>query len=247
LAQQLSREAKALRRRFNTDFWLSDEHFYAMALDGRKQACAAISSNVGHALWSGIITRERAATVVERMLANDLFSGWGIRTLSRGNPRYSPLGYHRGTVWPHDNAMAGFGFKMYGFEEELNEVATAIFDAALSFPYFRLPELFGGQARTAHQSPVPYPVACRPQAWSAGALPMLLHAILGLKPDAPKGELHVVRPRLPYWLNTVQVLGLRVGRGHADMMFRRQGQRTKVETLETSGNLRIVKSRRWPL
>src|SRR3990172_7267748 len=189
LAARRAQEARALRRRFQADFWLPDERFYALALDGRKQACAAIGSNVGHALSSGIVTRERAAGIVERMLANDLFSGWGIRTLSRSNPRYNPLGYHLGAVWPHDNAIAAFGFKMYGFEEEAEEVATALFDAAISFPYSRLPELFGGEARSAPRAPVPYPVACRPQGWAAGAFPMLLHAILGLKADAPTGAL----------------------------------------------------------
>lgn len=247
LARRLSREARALRQRFQDDFWLADEPFYALALDGEKRPCAAIASNVGHALWSGIVTRERAAAVVERMLANDLFSGWGIRTLSRSNPRYSPLGYHLGTVWPHDNAIAAFGFKMYGFEDEVNEVATALFDAASSFPYYRLPELFGGQARTPHHAPVPYPVACRPQGWAAGAFPMLLHAILGLKADAPGGVLQVVKPRLPYWLNTVQVRGLRVGRGYVDLLFRRRGQRTQVEVLETGGGVRVSRPDRWSL
>jgi glycogen debranching enzyme len=246
LARRLSREARALRRRFQNDFWLPDEGFYALALGGQKRPCAAISSNVGHALWSGIITRERAAAVVERMLANDLFSGWGIRTLSRSNPRYNPLGYHLGTVWPHDNAIAAFGFKMYGFEDEVNELATALFDAASSFRYYRLPELFGGEARTPHHAPVAYPVACRPQGWAAGAFPMLLHAILGLKADAPRGVLQVVRPRLPYWLNTVQVRGLRVGRGHVDLLFRRRRQGTQVEVLETSGGVRVSLANRWP-
>ncbi|MCH8065823.1 MAG: amylo-alpha-1,6-glucosidase, partial [Chloroflexi bacterium] len=247
LARRLSREARALRRRFQDDFWLADEPFYALALDGEKRPCAAIASNVGHALWSGIVTRDRAAAVVERMLANDLFSGWGIRTLSRSNPRYSPLGYHLGTVWPHDNAIAAFGFKMYGFEDEVNEVATALFDAASSFPYYRLPELFGGQARTPHHAPVPYPVACRPQGWAAGAFPMLLHSILGLKADAPAGVLQVVKPRLPYWLNTVQVRGLRVGSGYVDLLFRRRGQRTQVEVLETGGGVRVSRPDRWSL
>lgn len=247
LARRLSREAQALRRRFQESFWLDQERFYALALDGRKRQCAAIASNVGHALWSGIVPRERAADVVERMLANDLFSGWGIRTLSRANPHYSPLGYHAGTVWPHDNALAAFGFKMYGFEEELNEVATALFDAATSFPYYRLPELFAGDARTAHHAPVPYPVACRPQGWAAGAIPMLIHAILGLRADAPQAVLHVVRPSLPYWLNTVEVRGLRVGRGRADLRFRRDGQRTRVELLDIDGDLRIERTQGWPL
>jgi len=247
LARQLEAEARLLRRRFQTDFWQSDLGFYALALDGAKRPCRTVASNVGHALWTGLVGHARARQVVERMLANDLFSGWGIRTVSDASPRYNPLGYHLGTVWPHDNAMTAFGFKMYGFEEELNEVATGLFDAALSFPYYRLPELFGGQARAAYQTPVPFPVACRPQGWAAGAFPMLLQAILGLQADAPSGVLRVVRPRLPYWLNTVELRGLRVGRGQVDLLFRRRGQRTHVEVLETIGGVIVSLKDRWAL
>jgi glycogen debranching enzyme len=246
LADRLRREAGALRRRFQQDFWLDDLGFYALALDGRHQPCRTMASNVGHALWTGVVSRPRAGRVVERILANELFSGWGIRTVSQASPRYNPLGYHLGTVWPHDNAIAGFGFKMYGFEDELNELATGLFDAALSFPYFRLPELFGGHARASHQTPVPYPVACRPQAWAAGAFPMLLQAMLGLRADASHGVLEVVRPRLPYWLKTVELRGVRVGRGQVDLLFRRRAQRTQVEVLETVG-VRVVPKSRWPL
>jgi glycogen debranching enzyme len=246
LARRLAREARQLRRRFQEDFWLEDERFYALALDGEKRACASVASNAGHALWAGIATRERAALVVERMLANDLFSGWGIRTLSRASTAYKPLGYHVGSVWPHDNALAAFGFKMYGFDEELIEVATALFDAAITFPYYRLPELFGGQARSSYHMPVPYPVACRPQGWAAGSFPMLLHAMLGFHADAADGLLRIVRPRLPYWLNTVQLHGLRVGRGHVDLAFRRRGGRTQVDVLAASGDVRVAQTRRWP-
>lgn len=247
LARRLEGEARSLRRRFQTDFWLSDPGFYALALDGGKRPCATVASNVGHALWTGIVSRTRAAQVVERVLANDLYSGWGIRTVSHGSPRYNPLGYHLGTVWPHDNSIAAFGFKMYGFEDELNEVATGLFDAALSFPYYRLPELFGGQARASYGTPVPYPVACRPQGWAAGAFPMLLQAILGLRADAANGVLQVVRPRLPYWLNTVHLRGLRVGRGQVELLFRRRGERTHVEVLETTGGISVSLKDRWAL
>ncbi len=245
-AARLLREARALRRRFNRDFWLEDEQFLALARDGDNRPCAVITSNPGHALWSGIAYRERAARVVERLLRNDMFSGWGIRTLSTGSVRYNPIGYHLGTVWPHDNAIAAMGFKRYGFEDELCELATALFDASTAFPYYRLPELFGGQARSAHHAPVPYPVACRPQAWAAGALPMMLHAVLGLRANGPAKELQVVRPRLPHWLDHVQVKGLRVGRGHVDLSFQRRGMRTEVHVLDSSGGIRVTRPRKWP-
>ena len=246
-AARLRRQAAVLRRRFNRDFWLPEPRFYALALDGDRRPCASIASNPGHALWSGIIARDRATAVAERLLSNDMFSGWGIRSLSTTSPRFNPIGYHLGTVWPHDNAIAAMGLKKYGFEEELNELATALFDAAMSFPYYRLPELFGGEARSAHNAPVPYPVACRPQAWAAGALLMVLQAILGLCPDEAGRKLLVVRPRLPYWLESVQVHGLRVGRGAVDLAFRRRDAETTMEVLNTTGGVKVLRRNRWPL
>jgi len=244
-AAKLRRQATTLSRRFNRDFWLEDQGFFALALDGDNSPCASVASNAGHALWAGIVEPAKARPVAERLLRNDTFTGWGIRTLSASSPRFNPIGYHLGSVWPHDNAICAMGFKRYGFVEELNEVATALFDAAMSFAYYRLPELFGGEARSAHHAPVPYPVACRPQAWAAGALPMILHAILGLVPDAPGSRLFVVRPRLPYWLESVRLKGLRVGRGHADLLFERRGMENRVHVLAAEG-LRVRVVDRWP-
>jgi glycogen debranching enzyme len=246
LSSRLREEAASLKRRFNRDFWLEDESFFALALDGDKHPADAITSNPGQALWTGIVQRRLAEPVVEVLMRNDMFSGWGIRTLSATSSRFNPLGYHLGTVWPHDNSLIAMGFKKYGFEEELNEVATALFDAARSLVYYRLPELFAGSARTTYSMPVPYPVACRPQAWAAGSFPLILQAILGLRPNAPAGELLIVRPRLPHWLETVQVRGLRVGKGEVDLTYRRRGRRTMVDVLHA----RRVKVRHagvWPL
>jgi glycogen debranching enzyme len=247
LAQQLSREAAQLKRRFNRDFWLEDSNFFALALDGDNQPVATITSNPGQALWTGIVQRRLAAAVADVLMRNDMFSGWGIRTLSAACNRFNPLGYHLGTVWPHDNSVIAMGFKEYGFEDELNEVATALFDAARAFPYYRLPELYAGSARSTHHTPVPYPVACRPQAWAAASFPLILQAILGLVPNAPEGELLIVRPRLPYWLDNVQVRNLRVGRGSADLLFSRRGARTRVEVLALRGRLRVSVVPAWPL
>jgi len=246
LASRLRQEAASLKRRFNRDFWLENESFFALALDGDKHPADAITSNPGQALWTGIVQRRLAEPVVEVLMRNDMFSGWGIRTLSATSSRFNPLGYHLGTVWPHDNSLIAMGFKKYGFEEELNEVATALFDAARPLAYYRLPELFAGSARTTYSTPVPYPVACRPQAWAAGSFPLILQAILGLRPNAPAGELLIVRPRLPHWLETVQVRGLRVGKGEVDLRYRRRGRRTMVDVLHA----RRVKVRHvgvWPL
>lgn len=245
-ARKLRREAAALKAKFNSDFWLENEGFFALALGADKEPATSVTSNPGQCLLTGIVDVDTSPQVVERLFANDMFSGWGIRTLSSRTPRYNPLGYHLGTVWPHDNSLIGMGFKRYGFEEELNELATALYDCCRSFDYYRLPELFCGAPRRTHNLPVRYPVACRPQAWAAGAVPMLLQAILGLVPNAPKGELGVVRPRLPHWLEEVEVRGLQVGQGTVDLLYeKRRGAKTKVSVLASRG-VRVVQRKTWP-
>ncbi|MFW6150514.1 MAG: glycogen debranching N-terminal domain-containing protein [Chloroflexota bacterium] len=235
MAGKLLEEATTLKERFNHDFWLEDEGFYALALGGDGEPARSISSNPGQCLWTGIVSEEHAPKVVEHLFSNEMFSGWGIRTLSSQGARYNPLSYHLGSVWPHDNAIIGMGLKRYGFEDELNELATALYDCCRSFDYYRLPELFCGVPRSAHSVPVRYPVACRPQAWAAGAFPMLMHAILGLTPEARRSHLTILRPRLPYWLEQVEVRKLKVGEGRAGLVFERQGQKTRVSVTERQG------------
>ncbi|MEX0682472.1 MAG: amylo-alpha-1,6-glucosidase [Dehalococcoidia bacterium] len=245
-ARDLVRQAAALQERFNRKMWTPDG-FYAMALDGEGRQAASIASNAGHALWGGIATFEQARPVVQRMMEPDMFSGWGIRTLSSKSPCFNPQGYHVGTVWPHDNSIIAMGFKRYGFERELNRLATALFDAARAFPYYRLPELFGGMARSGHDSPVPYPVACQPQAWAAGAFPLVTQAMLGLSPDSPNARLRIVRPILPDWLRYVRVRSLRVGTGAVDLFFERRGANTSVVIDGIRGHLDVAFTDEWPL
>ncbi len=235
LAKKSRQEAEVLKKKFNKDFWLEDESFYALALGNNKEPVRSITSNPGHCLWTGIIVRSRAAKVVERLFANDMFSGWGIRTLSNQSARYNPLGYHLGTVWPHDNAIIAMGLKLYGFESELNELATALYDCCRCFDYYRLPELFCGTPRSSHNLPVRYPVACRPQAWAAGTLPFILQALLGLVPNAPAKRLKIIRPELPYWLERVEVRKLRVGDSAVDLLFEQSRGKTSVSVLNSSG------------
>jgi glycogen debranching enzyme/CRP-like cAMP-binding protein len=218
-APALAARAEAMRQRFNRDFWMEDAQFYALGLDGAKQQIDAITSNPGQALWSGIIDEGRAQAVVARLLSDELFSGWGIRTLGRDNAAYNPLGYHLGTVWPHDNALIAAGMVRYGFIDEANRVMSALFDAAQHFPYSRLPELFCGLARTNYGVPIGYPVACSPQAWAAGSLPFMLTEILGLHPTEGGKVLTIARPVLPTWLGNVRVQGLRVGDGRLDLAY----------------------------
>jgi glycogen debranching enzyme len=244
-AATLRHEAAELRARIEKSFWM-ESGFYAMALDGDKRQVASRSSNPAHLLYTGVPSPIRARRVATGLLAPDLFSGWGIRTLSASSPRFNPFGYHVGTVWPHDNAIAAMGLKKYGREPELQSLATALFDAARSFEYYRLPELFCGTPRSTHRAPVPYPVACRPQAWAAGTIPLVLQAMLGLCPAAGKEELLVVRPQLPPWLEAVQVRNLKVGKASVDLDYERRSGRTRVAVLNASAGLRVTLAARWP-
>jgi glycogen debranching enzyme len=240
LASVLEMEASRLRRCFNEDFWVPDEGYVALALDGSNQRAEVMSSNAGQVLLSGILDGERAASVRRRLFENDMFSGWGIRTLSSNSMRYFPLGYHVGTVWPHDNALIGAGLKRYGFSDEVTELLTGLFDAAHNFPDRRLPELFGGQPRGQYVPPVPYPVACRPQAWAAGALLQLLTTSLGLRPDAAAGKLQVFDPQLPSWMERLQLSNLRVGDGTVDLFFERRAGETTVNVNGGSNTVEVV-------
>jgi glycogen debranching enzyme len=245
IAIDLERRAAALKAAFDRAFWLEDEQYYCLALDAKKAPVAAITSNPGHALWSGIVPPERAPRVAERLLEEDLFSGWGIRTLSTRSPRFNPSGYHLGTVWPHDNAIAALGLKRYGEEERALMVADALFAAAQHFPGYRLPELFCGFARSAFGVPVRYPVACIPQAWAAAAPCALLEAVLGLQPDATTRELRIVRPRLPEGAAWLKIERLVVGAAEVDLHYQRVGDHTAVDVTAMRGDVRVTFVDRW--
>jgi len=219
-AEELDERAATLKERFNNDFWLPDLEFYALGLDGGKRPIDAITSNPGQALWTGIVDQARAPAVTTRLLSEDLFSGWGVRTLSRTAAAFNPLGYHLGTVWPHDNALVAAGLRRYGSATDANRVLTGLHEAALEFPDHRLPELFAGIARSSYGAPIGYPVACSPQAWAAATLPFLLGDALGLHPSQGGTTLQIVRPTLPSWFGDVQVRGLRVGAARLDLNFR---------------------------
>jgi glycogen debranching enzyme len=182
LAAKLERQADELKRSFNEDFWLEDGGYYALALDGDKKQVDALTSNIGHLLWSGIVDDDRAAEVVARLFEERLFSGWGVRTMAEGSGGYNPIGYHQGTVWPHDNSLIAAGLRRYGYDKEAATIAFAILQAA---EYFlgRLPETFAGYARSLTEYPVEYPTACSPQAWATGAPLLLLRVLLGLEPE----------------------------------------------------------------
>ncbi len=240
LADRLTARAEELRARFEDAFWSEDQGCYAIALGGDGRAADAIASNAGHCLWSGIAAPDRARRVVERLMAPDMFSGWGIRTYAAGQPGYNPIGYHTGTVWPHDVSLIAAGFKRYGYDAAAGRLAGGMLEAAHRFPDQRLPELFCGFDRDETAAPVPYPVACSPQAWAAGSSFMLLATLLGLRADAGHHRLELARPELPEWLPELTVTGLRVGSETADLRFRGDRDGTSVVVLANSPGLTVT-------
>jgi glycogen debranching enzyme len=241
-AVRLRAEAGELRAAFNEAFWDADEGFFALALDGRKGQVRSVTSNPAHCLYCGIVDDDKAALVAERLMAADMFSGWGIRTLSGSSPAYNPMSYHNGSIWPHDNAIAAAGLKRYGFDTATNRIAAGLFDVASGARDFRLPELFCGFHRDGSRAIVAYPVACIPQAWAAAAPFMLLQAMLGISAYAPQNRLTVDRPRLPDWLGAVEIRGIRVGNSKVSLAFRQTGPSTGFSLLEQQGNVRVTMS-----
>jgi glycogen debranching enzyme len=238
-ATRLRRKAEELRQRFEQLFWCDDTGFYAYALDPDKKQVKTIASNPGHLLWSGIVSRERAARVAARLLAPDMWSGWGIRTLSSENPAYNPFSYQNGSVWPHDNGIIALGFKRYGLSEEVAAIARDISEAASYFVFYRLPELYAGIKREPGSFPVQYLGANVPQAWAAGSVFHLLQAILGLDADAHKKTLYI-DPVLPLWLPDITMHHLRVGTSTVSMRFWIENKQTRYEVLSGEGELNVL-------
>ena len=235
-AAQLRAAAAALRERFNRDFWSDELGCYCLALQAKGQPAAVVASNAGQALWTGIADDAKARRTVDRLMAADMFNGWGIRTLSSQARRYNPIGYHLGTVWPHDNALIAGGFRNYGCDSEAVRVTSAIFEAATYFAGYRLPELFAGFERDQFGVPVPYPVACHPQAWAAGTTPHLLQVCLGLQAQAFEHKLLITRPKLPSYVSWIELSGLRVGEAVVDVRFtRKPGDDFVVKVISVQG------------
>lgn len=240
-ARELRAKAARLFERFNDAFWDDDLGFYAYALDGDKAKVLTVTSNPGHCLWSGIVPPERAAKVVGRLMAPDMWSPWGIRTLSTQHPAFNPYNYQTGSIWPHDNALIAFGCKRYGFGAETARIARAISEAGSHFLFNQLPELYTSPERGEAAFPIQYLGANVPQAWAAGSVFTLLRAILGFMPDARRGKLYV-DPELPTWLPDLTVLDLRVHRRTFEIRFWRDGEETKFEVLR--GDPKVVERSR---
>lgn len=233
--------ARTLMRRWHEAFWVEEDGFYAMALDPEKRPVRSIGSNPGHALATGIVPAEQARAVADRLLAPDIFSGWGVRTLSSEHPSYNPFAYHLGTVWPVENATFALGFKRYGLDEHVERLASGLFAASAYFDRYRLPEALGGHGREESPIPCAYPKANSPQAWSASATVQLVQILLGLYPFAPARALAVVRPRLPSWVDAVTVRRIRVGDAVVSLRFERQEDgSTRLEVIEREGALLVA-------
>lgn len=232
-ANELLRQAETLKQRFNETFWMEDEGCYAFGLDAEKKQITSIASNAGHCLWSGIADADKAARTARRLLQEDMWSGWGIRTLSEQNPAYNPFSYQRGSVWPQDNGIIAEGFKRYGLIDEANQVIRAIFDAIERFEALRPPELFAGIKREGGLDfPVLYPSGANiPQAWATGSIFHMLRIMLGLRADAPHGKLYV-QPTLPDWLPDIEIQRLRVGACSLNLRFWRENGRTRWQVLD---------------
>jgi glycogen debranching enzyme len=237
-AERWSRRAAQLRAMVEERFWMPDKGFYGIALDGRNALCRVRASNPGHLLVTGLPTPERARKVGEQLLSGGFFSGWGVRTLALGQPRFNPMSYHNGSVWPHDTALAALGLSYYGEREGVVKLTSALFEAATQLE-MRLPELFCGFSRAAGEAPVGYPVACLPQAWAAGAVFMLLQACLGLSIVGEDAEVEIRNPTLPIGIDRLSVDGLEIGDGSMDLTFERQGPRVAVHSNSRGPRLRV--------
>jgi glycogen debranching enzyme len=238
-AERLRDEAGALEAQLER-FWLPDPACYAIGLDGEKRPGSGLTSNQGHLLWSNAVSDERAQAIRDVLMSDDMFTGWGVRTLAQSHPAYNPVGYHTGSVWPHDSALIAFGLRRYGFDEDFTQIFEGLLEAASRFDDYRLPELFAGFARAEFDEPVPYPVACQPQAWAAGSIPFLLKWGLGLSPDALERRLAIVRPSLPRWLGRVEVTGLPLGDARIDLVFERAGEHVTLADARIEGDAEVV-------
>jgi glycogen debranching enzyme len=240
-AEGLEEAAKQLRVRFLEAFWCPDLGTYALALDGAKRPCQVRASNAGHALFAGIASRDHAALVAETLLSDDLFSGWGVRTLGASCARFNPMSYHNGSVWPHDNALLAHGLARYGATAAVNRILSAAFDASRHFDDARIPELLCGFTRVPGEAPTAYPVACSPQAWSAEAYSCCCSRCSGRSTRA-SGRSCLARPALPSFVDWLVIRELSVGGDSIDLLCEREGDHVDLRVLRQTGDLELVVS-----
>lgn len=238
-ARELETQAERLRENFEEAFWCEELGTYALALDGEKMPCAVRTSNAGQLLFTGIVSQDRARMVAADLMRPHFFTGWGIRTVARGEARYNPMSYHDGSIWPHDNALIALGLARYGLKHSVEAVFKGLFDTAAYMDLRRLPELFCGFQREKRRGPTLYPVACAPQAWASATPFTLLEAALGIEFDALRGEIRFRDPRLPAFLNEVILRDLQLNESSVDLRLRRHGDDVSLEVLRTRGRIQV--------
>lgn len=235
-------QAERLRAQFEDAFWCEDLSTYALALDGKKKPCRVRASNAGHCLYTGIASPERGSRVAKLLLSNDFCTGWGIRTLASGEARYNPLSYHNGSVWPHDNAIIASGVAKYGFKDLAGKILLGLLDVSNQVNLRRLPELFCGLGRRAGEGPTLYPVACSPQAWAAASVFLVLQACLGISVEEHNRRIIFDRPFLPEGIPQIWIKGLQCGAASIDLFLERDNDDVKIEILENSEQIDMVKT-----
>jgi glycogen debranching enzyme len=239
VADKLQTQAVRLAERFEAAFWCPEIETYALALDGAKRPCAVRTSNAGQTLFTGIVRPDRARLVVQGLLGPRFFSGWGIRTVARGEARYNPMSYHNGSIWPHDNALIALGFARYGMNRAVSQVAKGLFECATYMDLRRLPELFCGFQRERRRGPTLYPVACAPQAWASATPFSLIQASLGIEFEPEKNEIRLRNPCMPTFLDEIIIRNLCLGNSVSDLKVRRYDGQVSVEPLRTRGDVQV--------
>lgn len=240
MARRLRNSARQLKERFQRDFWMESEKYLALALDADGKKVSVIASNPGHCLFTGILDDDKANLVADRLMSQDLQSGWGIRTLSKGTIAYNPMSYHNGSIWPHDNAVIAEGMRKIGRVQDAHKILLGLLEALQFEPDFRVPELFCGFDRNGSIRPIDYPVSCSPQAWAAGSIFQILKACLNFEPDALNNLLRVVEPSLPEWLGDFTIRGLRVGSAFVDLSFSTHNGMSSCQVIQKSGKIRVI-------
>ncbi len=240
LAEDLNRQATALQRQFEQAFWCDEISTYALALDGKKRRCIVRTSNAGHCLFTGITTRDHVVHLIQSLFHDSSFSGWGIRTVATTEPRYNPMSYHNGSIWPHDNALIAYGLARYGYNDLALKIFDGLFDATQYLELNRLPELFCGFTRRPGEGPTEYPVACAPQAWSAGTVLMLLQSCLGLSIKANPATVSYTHPRLPHYIGELNVSNLKIGNSMVDLSVHRHGDDVGTNIVRRDGKVDLL-------
>jgi glycogen debranching enzyme len=240
LAQRFRLEALQLKIRFMENYWDFAKQYIYLALDGQSKPCKVMSSNMGHCLWSEILDQDQARAVANHLMSEAMFSGYGIRTLADTEVAYNPMSYHNGSIWPHDNSMIMEGFRRYGFVRELEQLALAMIGVLESSDDFRLPELFCGFRRRGGGPPVPYEVACKPQAWAAGSIFLMIRAMLGIQMDVDQNHVVLNSPILTPRISRLEVCGLKGRDWELDLLFKRGTSGVTVDVTRKRGNVRVL-------